>query len=458
MNLTVNSQDLIVVGGGLAGCEAAWQAAQLGISVKLYEMRPKRLTEAHRTGNLAELVCSNSLGSNLPDRAAGLLKNELRQLGSLLIACADASSLPAGGALAVDRTVFSYCVEAKIKKHPNITVIREEITQVPEQPAILATGPLTSPSLATALQQITGLDHLFFYDAIAPIVNIDSVNMDVAYRANRYGKGSDNSGDYINCPFTEAQYQHFREELLHAKRIPLKVFEKDIENGVDAGLGKFFQGCQPIEVIASRGEKSLAFGPMRPAGLPDPKTDRWPYAVVQLRQDNLAGNLYNLVGFQTNLRFEEQKRVFRLIPGLEKATFERYGHMHRNMYIAGPTLLSNTLSLEAHPQLFIAGQLAGVEGYAGNIASGLVAGINAARKILGLKGLVFPRTTMTGALLHYITQADLEDFQPMKAMFGLLPKIDTKKRLSKKLRYAAYVQRALDNLKAFMDSESLSNC
>jgi len=457
MSSNMEPKDLVIVGGGLAGCEAAWQAAQLGITVKLYEMRPHKSTGAHRTGNLAELVCSNSLGSNLPDRAAGLLKNELRQLGSLLIACADASSLPAGGALAVDRALFSSCVEAKIENHPKINVIREEISQIPEVPAILASGPLTSPPLAKALQILTGQEHLYFYDAIAPIVHVDSIDMDIAYRANRYGQGSDNGGDYINCPFTEAQYVRFREALLSAKRIPLKEFETEIEDGVDAGAGKFFQGCQPIEVIAKRGEKALAFGPMRPAGLPDPKTDRWPSAVVQLRQDNLAGDLYNLVGFQTNLSFQEQKRVFRLIPGLENATFERYGHMHRNVYIAGPILLSDDLSLEAHPGLFIAGQLAGIEGYAGNIASGLVTGINAARVILGMEALVFPRTTMIGALLHYITHADVGDFQPMKAMFGILPKIVSDKRLSKKLRYAAYVQRAQESLEAFKVASGLSH-
>lgn len=456
MSSSVESKDLVIVGGGLAGCEAAWQAAELGINVKLYEMRPHKSTGAHRTGDLAELVCSNSLGSNLPDRAAGLLKNELRRLGSLLIACADASSLPAGSALAVDRDVFSSCVEAKIENHPKIEVIREEITAIPHPPVIIASGPLTSPALAKALQTFTGHEHLYFYDAIAPIVHIDSINMDIAYRANRYGQGGDGGGDYINCPFTEAQYRLFREALLGAKRIPLKEFEAEIEHGVDAGGGKFFQGCQPVEVIASRGEKSLAFGPMRPAGLPDPKTGRWPFAVVQLRQDNLAGDLYNLVGFQTNLTIQEQKRVFRLIPGLENATFERYGQMHRNLYIAGPQLLSDDLSLNGHSGLFIAGQLAGIEGYAGNIASGLVTGINAARIMLEREPAVFPRTTMIGALMHYITNAEVEGFQPMKAMFGILPKIESGKRLSKKVRYQAYVNRAEETLEKFIADSGLT--
>ena len=456
MKSSVEPKNLVIVGGGLAGCEAAWQAAELGINVKLYEMRPKKSTGAHRTSDLAELVCSNSLGSNLPDRAAGLLKNELRHLKSLLIACADASSLPAGGALAVDREAFSACVEAKIESHPKIDVIREEITAIPDPPVIIASGPLTSPALAKALQDFTGHEHLYFYDAIAPIVNIDSINMDIAYRANRYGQGGGKEGDYINCPFNEVQYLHFREALLSATRIPLKEFEAEIEQGVDAGGGKYFQGCQPVEVIAGRGEKSLAFGPMRPAGLPDPKTGRWPYAVVQLRQDNLAGDLYNLVGFQTNLSFLEQKRVFGLIPGLENATFERYGQMHRNLYVAGPQLLNDDLSLKGHAGLYIAGQLAGIEGYAGNIASGLITGINVARMMLGKAPLVFPRTTMIGALLHYITHAEIEGFQPMKAMFGILPKIESNQRLSKKVRYLAYVQRAEEALEAYIKAMPLS--
>lgn len=449
--------ELTIVGGGLAGCEAAWQAAELGIDVRLFEMRPFKSTGAHRTDHLAELVCSNSLGSNLPDRAAGLLKNELRRLGSLLIACADASSLPAGGALAVDRESFSSCVQSKIEGHPKIKVIRQEITEIPKLPAIIASGPLTSPALSKTLENITGSEHLFFFDAIAPIVHVDSINMDIAYRANRYGQGDDGRGDYLNCPFSEQQYYQFRDELLAAKRIPLKEFEAEIDAGVKAGAGKFFQGCQPIEIIASRGEKALAFGPMRPAGLPDPKTGRWPFAVVQLRQDNLAGDLYNLVGFQTNLRFEEQKRVFRLIPGLENATFERFGQMHRNLYIAGPRLLKDDLSLKGRPGLFIAGQLAGIEGYAGNIASGLVAGINAARFIHEEPPMLLPQTTMIGSLLHYITHAEVEDFQPMKAMFGILPTIVSEKRLSKKVRYAAYVKRAEEALDAHLNRLDLSS-
>lgn len=441
---------LKIIGGGLAGSEAAWQAAERGIDVELFEMRPERSTGAHRTDNLAELVCSNSLGSNLPNRASGLLKAELRRLGSLLIACADASSLPAGGALAVDREAFSACIQEKITQHPNITLIRKEITSIPDSPAILASGPLTSPALSQALNQFTGEDNLYFYDAIAPIVDFDSINMDVAFRANRYDRGESQEGDYINCPFDGKTYYEFREALINAKRIPLKDFELDIELGVDAGKGHYFQGCQPVEVIAQRGEKALAFGPMRPVGLTDPRTGRWPYAVVQLRQDNLAADLYNMVGFQTNLLFSEQARVFRMIPGLESAIFTRYGQMHRNSYLASPVLLESNLAFKQQPGLFLAGQLAGIEGYAGNIASGLVAGINAARTIKGQPPLILPVTTMTGALMHYITHADIKGFQPMKAIFGLMPKPTDLIRRSKKERFAVYYQRALSDLEGYL--------
>jgi methylenetetrahydrofolate--tRNA-(uracil-5-)-methyltransferase len=443
---------LTIVGGGLAGCEAAWQAAERGIGVDLYEMRPEQTTGAHRTGNLAELVCSNSLGSNLPNRASGLLKEELRRLGSLLIACGDASSLPAGGALAVDRDAFSSCVQGKIENHSNIRLIRKEITNIPEAPAVFASGPLTSPKLLKALQDFSGEKQLFFYDAIAPIVHFDSINMDVAYRANRYDLSDSQDGDYINCPLNREEYQRFREALLSSKRIPLKNFEVEIESGVDAGSAQYFQGCQPVEIIAALGEKTLAFGPMRPAGLTNPRTGRWPYAVVQLRQDNLAADLYNMVGFQTNLLFGEQERVFRLIPGLENASFERYGQMHRNAYITSPSLLDESLAFKQKPGLFAAGQLSGIEGYAGNIASGLVVGINAARFIRGLVPLKLPTTTMTGALLHYISHAETKDFQPIKAMFGLLPKPEDNQHRSKKDRYSFYSQRALADLDQYLMS------
>ncbi len=446
---------LKVIGGGLAGCEAAWQAAEQGIPVDLFEMRPERSTGAHRTGNLAELVCSNSLGSNLPNRASGLLKAELRRLGSALIACADASSLPAGGALAVDREMFSAGVEQKITSHPNIRVIREEVQSIPEPPAILATGPLTSPALSKELLQFTGEEHLFFYDAIAPVVDFESINMEIAFRANRYDWDQAEEGDYINCPMTTDEYHAFWEALIDAKRIPLRGFEGGIDGGVDAGKGQFFQGCQPVEIIAGRGEKALAFGPMRPVGLVDPRTGHRPYAVVQLRQDNLAGDIYNLVGFQTNLTYGEQERVFRMIPGLENATFERYGQMHRNAFIAAPKLLDASLAFISQPGLFVTGQLAGVEGYAGNIASGCVAGINAARFIQGRPMINLPITTMTGAIIHYITHADLKDFQPMKAMFGLLPQPDDGEKRSKKLRYEYYSERAILDLENYLDTEPI---
>ena len=442
---------LKVIGGGLAGCEAAWQAAERGIDVELYEMRPEKSTGAHRTGDLAELVCSNSLGSNLMGRAAGLLKAELRLLDSLLVSCADASSVPAGGALAVDRQAFSDGILQKIESHPRIQLIRREITEIPESPAILATGPLTSPALSTALTALTGKDQLYFYDAIAPIVHRDSVDMAIAFRSNRYDRDDEmDKGDYINCPFTEEQYYKFREALLAAERIELRGFEAAIEDGVDAGREHYFQGCQPVEVIGRRGEKSLAFGPMRPVGLFDPHTGRRPFAVVQLRQDNIAGDLYNLVGFQTNLKFNEQARVFRMIPGLEKATFERYGQMHRNTFIAAPVVLNDQYEFHRQPGLFAAGQLAGVEGYAGNIASGLVTGINAARQLRGEAPLELPLTTMTGALLNYVAHADLRDYQPTKAMFGLLPKPEDGKRRSKRERYAYYSERAIADLKAYL--------
>jgi len=442
--------ELTVIGGGLAGSEAAWQAAESGINVTLFEMRPMVSTGAHTTGNLGELVCSNSLGSNLIDRASGLLKEELRKMGSLLISCADASSLPAGGALAVDREVFSACIQKNIENHPRITIMRQEMTSIPETPAIIATGPLTSNGFSSALQKFTGENHLFFFDAIAPIINIESINMDIVFRANRYNHGGLEQGDYLNCPLNAEEYNTFREALISAQRIPLKSFEDGITGGVDSGKGRFFQGCQPIEIIAEHGEKSLAFGPMRPVGLTDPRTGRWPFAVVQLRQDNLAGDLYNLVGFQTNLLYPEQERVLRMIPGLENATFERFGQMHRNTYIDSPTLISPNLSFKKSPRLFIAGQISGIEGYAGNIASGLVAGINAVRYLHQLPPMVLPTSTMTGALIHYITHAESQGFQPMKAMFGLVPKIDSDPRLSKRVRYQKYAQRALEDLDKYL--------
>ena len=440
--------DLIVIGGGLAGSEAAWQAAQRGLKICLYEMRPSLQTGAHQTHDLAELVCSNSLGSNLPDRASGLLKNETRLLGSMLLECAEEAALPAGGALAVDRELFARKVTQRIEAHPNIELVREEVKELPVAPAIVASGPLTSPALTQSITALSGEEHLFFFDAIAPVIHAESINMQVAFRASRYGAGDQEEGDYINCPFTREEYQAFVEALLHAERIELRSFEETIKSGVKAG--HFFEGCLPVEIIAERGFDSLAFGPMRPVGLKDPRTGKRPYAVVQLRQDNLAGSLYNLVGFQTNLKFPEQKRVLRMIPGLENAEFLRYGQMHRNTFIASPKLLRPTLQHIARADLFFAGQITGVEGYMGNIATGLLAGINAARLLTGETPLTLPQTTMLGALCHYVTHADLKDFQPMKANFGILPPLENK--TAKRERGAAYGERALADLKNLLEN------
>ena len=443
--------DIIVIGGGLAGSEAAWQLAQSGFKVKLYEMRPSISTGAHLGGDLAELVCSNSLGSNLPDRASGVLKNELRHLNSMLLDCAESSALPAGAALAVDREAFAHMVTEKIQSHPNIEIVREEMKEIPQTPVIIASGPLTSENLSQSIAKLSGEEHLFFFDAIAPIVHAESINMEIAFRASRYGKGDQDEGDYINCPFTKEEYYAFVNELQNAQRIELRSFEDAIRTGVKAG--QFFEGCLPIEIIAERGTDSLAFGPMRPVGLRDPRTGKRPYAVVQLRQDNLSASLYNLVGFQTNLKFPEQKRVLRMIPGLENAEFERYGQMHRNTFIASPKLLRPTLQHITRNDLFFAGQITGVEGYMGNIATGLLAGINAARLLKHKPPLTLPQETMLGALCHYITHADLKDFQPMKANFGILPALELPKKIGKRERGQLYADRAAAILKNYLDEQ-----
>lgn len=436
--------DLIVIGGGLAGSEAAFQAAERGLNVRLYEMRPTVGTGAHQTHDLAELVCSNSLGSNLSDRASGVLKNELRMLGSMLLECAEAASLPAGGALAVDRELFARLVTERIENHPNIQIVREEVKDIPESLTVIASGPLTSPALSRSISALSKEEHLFFFDAIAPVIQSESINMDVAFRASRYGTGEQDQGDYINCPFTKEEYYAFVDALLRAERIELRSFEEAIKGGVKAG--HFFEGCLPVEIIAERGIDSLAFGPMRPVGLRDPRTGKRPYAVVQLRQDNLAASLYNLVGFQTNLKFLEQKRVLRLIPGLEQAEFMRYGQMHRNTFIASPKLLRPTLQHTDRDDLLFAGQITGVEGYMGNIATGLLAGINAAHLHHHRDLLILPPTTMLGALCHYVTHADLKDFQPMKANFGILPALTSDGKIGKRERGQAYAARALADL------------
>jgi methylenetetrahydrofolate--tRNA-(uracil-5-)-methyltransferase len=442
-------QDIIIIGGGLAGCEAAWQAAQRGLKVKLYEMRPRQKTGAHVSDKLAELVCSNSLGSSLPDRASGILKAELTYLNSMLLECALESALPAGTALAVDRERFSQLVTKRISNHPNISVIRQEVTEIPETLTIVASGPLTSPALSKAIASVSGDDHLYFYDAIAPVIAKNSINMEIAFYASRYGNGALQEGDYINCPFTETQYSNFVEALVLAERIEIKEFERELEGGVKAGFSHFFEGCLPVEIIARRGRQSLAFGPMRPVGLIDPRSGRRPYAVVQLRQDNLAGDLYNMVGFQTNLKFSEQKRVLGMIPGLENAEFLRYGQMHRNTFIASPKLLKPTLQYHDRSDLFFAGQIIGVEGYLGNVATGLLAGLNASRIINHDDPLTLPTTTMLGALCQYITSANLKDFQPMKANLGILPPLEDRFK-SKSDRAMAYAERSAKDLNLYM--------
>jgi len=442
----------MIIGGGLAGSEAAWQAAQRGLSVQLYEMRPALNTGAHQTADLAELICSNSLGSVLPDRAQGLLKKEVRRIGSLLLECAEASALPAGSALAVDRVGFARLVTERIQSHPRIEIVRKEVVAIPESPCIIASGPLTSPSLSAALEVFNGAGHHYFFDAISPIVSVDSIDMAIAFRASRYDKGQIEAGDYINCPFTREEYTAFTQELRDAERIPLRSFEEAIHKGVKAGAHQFFEGCLPVEIIAERGLDALAFGPMRPVGLTDPHSGKRPHAVVQLRQDNLVGNLYNLVGFQTNLKFPEQRRVFRQIPGLEHAEFIRYGQMHRNTFISSPNLLHPTLQSKHRKDLFFAGQITGAEGYMGNIATGLLAGINAARWLSGKSLLEIPTTTILGALCYYITHADLSDFQPMKANFGLLPSLSGSKKMNKQTRSKLYADRALTDLESYLST------
>jgi methylenetetrahydrofolate--tRNA-(uracil-5-)-methyltransferase len=436
---------LIVVGGGLAGTEAAWQAAELGIQVRLYEMRPHQTTPAHVSGRLAELVCSNSLGSDLPHKAPGLLKAELRGLGSLILACAQEAAVPAGSSLAVGRERFAELVTSRIESHPNIDVIREEVTAVPQEPCIIATGPLTSEVLTADIGRLTGQSYLYFYDALSPIVDYETIDFSVAFRQSRYDKGEQDEGDYINCPMTEAEYDAFYNALVEAETITLRQFEREDP--------QFFEGCMPIEVIAGRGRRALLFGPMRPVGLTDPRTGERPFAVVQLRQDNLAGSLYNIVGFQTNLKWGEQRRILRLIPGLENGEFMRFGMMHRNTYINAPQLLHPTMQYRSRADLFFAGQITGVEGYVGNAASGLLAGINAARLLEGRHPVILPPITMIGALCHYVTHAEAKSFQPMKANFGLFPL--PQQRMNKADRYRWYRDRALTALRRFARDQQL---
>ena len=434
-----------VIGAGLAGCEAAYQLAKRGIFVNLYEMKPVVKSPAHKSDLFAELVCSNSLKALRIASAAGMLKEEMRMLDSLLMKCADATSVPAGGALAVDRGLFSKAVTENIRKNPLISVITEEVGDINfEVPTVIATGPLTSHSLSSKLEEKFG-ESLSFFDAAAPIVKSDSVNMEYAFTASRYGKGGED--DYINCPMNKEEYEHFYSELVTAERAELHDF--DVNNP------KVYEGCMPVEVMAQRGEDTLRFGPMKPVGLTDPKTGHRPWAVLQLRKENKNGTMYNLVGFQTNLKFGEQKRVFGLIPALKDCEFCRYGVMHRNTFINSPKLLNNTWNLKDKSDLFFAGQLTGVEGYMESASSGLLAGINCARHILGKTLITLPETSMIGALSRYISDVSVVKFQPMGANFGILPELENRPR-DKKQRAEAYSSRGLDELKNMITQQNLN--
>lgn len=424
-----------IIGAGLAGSEAAYQLAKRGIKVKLYEMRPVKQTPAHHTDKFAELVCSNSLRGNALTNAVGVLKEEMRRLDSLIIKAADNASVPAGGALAVDRHEFSGYVTDTLKQHANIEVINEEITEIPDGPTIIATGPLTTESLSKQIQALTGQDHLYFYDAAAPIIEKDSIDMDKVYLKSRYDKGE---AAYLNCPMTEEEFNTFYDALLEAEVVPLKEFEKEI----------YFEGCMPFEEMAKRGRKTLLFGPMKPVGLEDPKTGKRPYAVVQLRQDDAAGTLYNIVGFQTHLKWGAQKEILKLIPGLENVAVVRYGVMHRNTFINSPTNLQQTYQFKGNDSLFLAGQMTGVEGYVESAASGLVAGINMAKYVEDKPVITFPENTVIGSMAYYITHTNSKNFQPMNANFGLLPSLD-KRIKDKKERYEALAARALASLEHF---------
>lgn len=431
----MSEQVVRVIGAGLAGSEAAWQIAEQGVKVHLYEMRPVKKTPAHRSDQFAELVCSNSLRANNLTNAVGILKEEMRHLNSVIIKAADECSVPAGGALAVDREEFAGKVTSYIEEHPNITVFREEVPSIPEGISIVATGPLTSEALSTELQKITGEEYLYFYDAAAPIIDKETIDMDKVFLASRYDKGE---AAYLNCPMTEGEFAIFYEALITAEVVPLKEFEKEI----------FFEGCMPVEVMAKRGDKTLLFGPLKPVGLIDPRTGKQAHAVVQLRQDNSAGTLFNIVGFQTHLKWGDQKRVIQLIPGLENAEIIRYGVMHRNTFINSPKLLKATYQYKERENLFFAGQMTGVEGYVESAASGLIAGINAAKLARGLEPIIFPHETAMGSMSHYITTADPRNFQPMNTNFGLFPPL-AKRIKNKKDKNLAYAERAISTIQNF---------
>ncbi len=435
--------DLVIIGGGLAGSEAAWQAANSGARVTIYEMRPKEETAAHKTDHLAEIVCSNSLGSDDPLSAPGMLKEEMRRLNSLIIRIADEVRIPAGTALAVDREQFARKVTQALTEHPNVRILREEIQEIPEDAlCIIATGPLTSPKLSEAIIQFTQSKNLFFFDAVSPIVDADSLNTDRTFRASRYEKGT---ADYVNCPMDEMTYNAFYDALIQADRVQPKSFENV----------PYFEGCLPVEVMADRGRQTLLFGPLKPVGLIDPITGQRPYAVLQLRPENLHGSCYNLVGFQTKLTYPEQRRIFRMIPGLEHAEFLRCGSIHRNTFINAPILLQDTLQLKKQPRILFAGQLVGVEGYVEAAASGGLAGINAARILAGLYPVTPPPTTAHGALLHYITTCEPKYFQPINSNFGLYPPLDMPVRDKQKKRQLIQ-ERATAHFNAWMTQSGLS--
>ncbi|HUN57251.1 MAG TPA: methylenetetrahydrofolate--tRNA-(uracil(54)-C(5))-methyltransferase (FADH(2)-oxidizing) TrmFO [Candidatus Binataceae bacterium] len=430
-----------VIGAGLAGSEAAWQLACRGATVRLFEMRPVRMTEAHQTGGFAELVCSNSLRNDSLETAVGVLKEEMRKLGSLVIAAADQARVPAGAALAVDRDGFSELITASLQTHPNVTIVREEVTAIPCGLTVIASGPLTSPVLGDALNELIGPRNLYFYDAIAPIVTAESVNMDRAFKASRYDKGGD---DYINCPMTEAEYNAFVDAVIAAEKVAAHPFEKPI----------YFEGCMPIEEMARRGRQTLAFGPMRPVGLTDPRTGENAYAVVQLRQDDRAGRLFNMVGFQTKMTYPEQRRVLRMIPGLEHAEFVRLGSLHRNTFIDSPRLLRPTLQLQTREDLLFAGQMIGVEGYVESAATGLLAALNAARCLSATPCLIPPPATAIGSLIAYITDAARRDFQPMNANYGLMPPLPA--RSHGRIKKLAMGRRALSAIDDWIATHALA--
>ncbi len=425
--------ELTVLGGGLAGCEAAWQAAERGVTVALYEMRPQRPTAAHKTDQLAELVCSNSLGSSEITNAAGILKEEMRRLGSLIVRVADTCTVPAGSALAVDRVEFAARITKEISTHPKITVLREEMPTIPDRgPVIIATGPLTSDALAESLKTLTRAERLYFFDAISPIVDGETIDRSIAFGASRYNKGG---ADYLNCPMSQPEYDAFYDALIAAEKVPVREFEKT----------PYFEGCMPVEVQAERGRQTLLFGPMKPVGLVDPRTGARPHAVVQLRPEDIHGQAYNIVGFQTKLKWPEQKRVFRMIPGLERAEFLRLGSLHRNTFINAPLLLRETLQLRSDSRIFFAGQIVGVEGYTESAGMGLLAGMNAARLIQHQPLLIPPPTTTLGTLISYLTTSDARTFQPMNVNLGLFPPLPTR-IVQREVRRQKIVDRALSDL------------